>query len=63
MDHMTELFIIVSNIALFGTNIGLIIVTGMDNHSMAKLLALAISRISPTRVIKIEHRLKEQKKI
>lgn len=58
MEHFTEFLIIMTNVLLFATNIGLIVVTGIDHRALARIAALAIAMISPKRVVKIERTLK-----
>lgn len=55
---VTEILLLVTNLAIIFTNFGLIIVTGMDNRAVARLAALAISMISPKKVVRIEHQLR-----
>jgi len=55
--NFTEILLLVTNLAIIVTNFGLIIVTGMDNRSVARLAALAIAMISPKKVVKISHQL------
>lgn len=49
---MTEWLIIISNFLLFFVSLALTIVTGIDNHAMAKIAALAVSKIAPTKIQK-----------
>lgn len=62
MDTFTEFLLIFTNAAIIVTNVGLMIVTGMDHQAMARIAALAISKISPRKVVQIERQLKAEEK-
>lgn len=53
MEHLTEYLIIVTNLMLFLVSLALTVVTGIDNHSMAKIAALAISKLPAKKIVKL----------
>jgi hypothetical protein len=53
MEHITEYAIILTNLMLFLVSLALTIVTGIDNHAMAKIAALAVGKLAPKKVAKI----------
>lgn len=51
MEHFTEYAIIITNLMLFIVTVMLIIVTAIDNRAMAKIAAIALTKIAPKKAV------------